>query len=430
VVLVVAADDGVMPQTIESINHAKAAEVPIIVALNKIDKPEATEGNIRKIYGQLAEQGLNPTEWGGTTEVMKVSATKRTGVTELLEVLDYQAELLELKADYGGTARGTVIEAEMQPGRGPVARVLVEQGRMHVGDFIVSGRAFGRVRDMTDERLKAVEIAGPATPLELSGLDMIPDAGDKFYVTNTLAEAEEIATHYREAERQKQLATQTKVTLETFAAQLKAGVAKELRVVLKVDVQGSIEPFRKNLTDLSTVEVAVKVLHAAVGGITESDVLLADASEAVIIGFNVVAPPVVRELAEQRHVEVRLYRILYEMTDEVRKALEGMLEPEIKEETLGTADVREVFKITKVGSVAGCMVTDGTLQRNGKMRVIRDNVIITDNRGVDSLRRVKEDVKEVRAGMECGVKLAGFDDLKPGDKLVCYNTVTVKRTLG
>ncbi len=429
VVLVIAADDGVMPQTLESINHAKAAGVPIIVALNKIDKQEATEGNIRKIYGQIAEQGLNPTEWGGTTEVIKVSATLGTGVTDLLDVLDYQAELLDLKADYGGKARGTVVESEMQPGRGPVARVLVQQGQLHLGDFIVIGRAFGRVRDMTDEYGKQVTEAGPATPLELSGIDKIPDAGDKFYITTTLQKAEEIAVSYREAERHKQLAQQTKVTLDNFAQQMKAGGNKEMRVVLKADVQGSIDVLKKSLGELGDQEVSVKVLHAAVGGVTESDVLLADASDAIIVGFHVVAPPAVREIAEQRGVDIRLYRIIYEVTDEITKSLEGMLEPEKKEEEMGTAEVREVFRISKVGAIAGCMVTDGILQRNLRMRVIRDNAVVTDNRGIESLRRVKEDVKEVRAGMECGVKIAGFDDLKPGDKLICYNTITIPRKL-
>jgi translation initiation factor IF-2 len=429
VCLVVAADDGVMPQTVESINHAKAAQVPIVVVLNKIDKPEATEANVRKIYGQLAEQGLNPTEWGGTTEVMRVSATRGDGVKELLEVLDYQAALLELKADYGGAARGTVIESQMLIGRGPVARVMVQQGMLRVGDFIVIGRAFGRVRDMTDDRGQEITQAGPATPVELSGIDEIPDAGDKFYSTDTLQKAEQIATAYREKERLKQLATQTKVTLENFATQADAGHVKELRVVLKADVQGSIDVLKKSLTDQSTAEVAVKVLHAAVGGITETDVLLADASDAVVIGFHVVAPAMVRDLAEQRHVEVRLYRIIYEVTDELRKAMEGLLEPETKEEQLGSAEVREVFHITKVGAVAGCMVTEGQISRTAKVRVVRDNVVVTDNRNIESLRRLKEDAKEVRSGFECGIRLAGFDDIKPGDKIVAFNTITVKRKL-
>jgi translation initiation factor IF-2 len=430
VVLVVAADDGVMPQTIESINHAKAAGVPIVVALNKIDKAEATEGNIRKIYGQLAEHGLNPVEWGGDTEVMKVSATQGAGVTDLLEVLDYQAELKELQADYGGAARGVVIESEMQEGRGAVARVLVQQGQIKLGDFIVIGRAYGRVRDMIDDRMQSLKEAGPATPLEISGIDSVPDAGDKFYVTNSFQKAEEIATQFREREREKQLATKNKVTLDNFAEQLAAGQTKDLRVVLKADVQGSIDVLRKSLEQLGNTEVAVRVLHAAVGGITESDVLLADASDAVIIGFHVVAPAAVREIADQREVDIRLYRIIYECTDDVKKALEGMLSPEMKEERLGEAEVREVFRITKVGAVAGCLVTEGVISRNAKVRVVRDNVIVTDNRGIESLRRVKEDVKEVRLGTECGIRMAGFDDLKNGDKIVAYKSVTVKRTLG
>ncbi len=431
VVLVVAADDGVMPQTLESINHAKAAGVPIIVALNKIDKPEATEANIRKIFGQLAEHGLNPTEWGGTTEVIKVSATNRSGVSDIVEMLDYQAELLDLKADHGGASRGTVVEAMMAPGRGPVARVLVQQGTMKIGDFIVVGRAFGRVRDMTDDRGKVVQVAGPATPVELSGIDMLCDAGDKFYITDSLQRAEEIAVQFREKERLKQLANQTKVTLETFAAAMDAGGRdKELRVVLKADVQGSSDVLKKSLESLGNAEVSVKVLHAAVGGITESDVLLADASDAVIIGFNVVAPAVIRDLAEQRHVEVRNYRIIYDITEDVKKSLEGMLSPETKEEILGTAEVREVFKVSKVGTVAGCLVTDGNMQRNAKVRIARQDIVIGDNRDIDSLKRFKEDAKEVRAGMECGIKVVGFDDLKTGDKIICYQTVTVKRKLG
>ena len=430
VVLVVAADDGVMPQTIESINHAKAAGVPIIVALNKIDKQEATTDNIRKIYGQLAEHGLSPTEWGGTTEVAKVSATKGEGIAELLELLDYQAELLDLKADYGGPARGTVIESQMQEGRGSVARILVQDGQLKVGDFIVIGRAFGRVRDMTNDRRKRMDQAGPATPLEISGLDTIPDAGDKFYVVDSLQKAQTIAEQYRDRERQKQLASQTKITLDNFADQLKAGALRELRVVLKADVQGSIDVLRKSLEELGNAEVGVKVLHAGVGGITESDILLADASDAVVIGFHVTLPSVVRDIADERHVECRLYRIIYECTDDVKKSLEGMLTPEVKEEILGEAEVREVFKIKKVGTIAGCLVTSGTIMRSAsKMRLIRDDVVITEKRDIDSLRRVKDDAKEVRMGTECGIRLVGFDDIKPGDRLVCYKVIEVKRKL-
>jgi len=429
IVLVVAADDGVMPQTAESINHAKAAGVPIIVALNKIDTPQATEENIRRIYGQLAEHELNPVEWGGETEVVKVSATEGTGITELLEILDYQAELLELKADYGGDARGTVIETEMQTGRGSVARVLVQQGSMKVGDFVVIGRAYGRVRGMTDDRGKPITEALPSTPLELSGIDEIPDAGDKFYVTSTLQRAESAAMQYREAERQKQLASQTKFTLDSLAASLGGGEVQELRVVVKADVQGSIDVLRKTINDQGNDEVTVKVIHSGVGGITESDVLLADASGAIIIGFHVVATPAVKEIAEQRGVEIRLYRIIYEMIDEIRLALEGLLTPEIKQQELGSADVREVFRISKVGMIAGCLVSDGAMLKGAKARVIRDDVVVTEDRDIESLRRVKDEAKEVRAGTECGVRLAGFDDVKPGDKIVCYKVETVARKL-
>ncbi|MEX0885969.1 MAG: translation initiation factor IF-2, partial [Phycisphaeraceae bacterium] len=429
VVLVVAADDGVMPQTIESINHAKAAEVPIIVALNKIDAPQATDENIHRIYGQLAEHGLNPVEWGGDTEIVRTSAIEGTGVTDLMEVLDYQAELLELKADYAGRAHGTVIEAEMQPGRGSVARVLVEEGNLHVGDFIVIGRAYGRVRDMTDDRNRNITEAGPSTPLELSGLDELPDAGNRFFTTATLQAAEQAATQHKDVERHQQLASKTKVTLDNFADQLKAGRTRDLRVVLKADVQGSVDVLRKSLERLGNDEVSVRVLHAAVGGVTESDVLLADASEAIVVGFHVVAPPPVREIAEARKVDIRLYRVIYDVTNDVRDALEGMLEPERREDRIGQAEVRDTFKVSHIGNVAGCLVTEGALLRTGKVRVVRDGTVVVDDRNIESLKRVKDDVREVRAGTECGLKVAGFDDVKPGDVIECYSVVEVRRTL-
>jgi translation initiation factor IF-2 len=429
IVLVVAADDGVMPQTIESINHAKAAGVTIVVALNKVDRPEATEQNIQRIYGQLAEHGLNPVEWGGSTEVIKTSAETGDGITELLETLDFQAELLELKADFSGRARGMVIESEMQEGRGPVARVLIQQGQIKVGDFMVIGRAFGRVRDMTDDHDRSIRQAGPSTPLELSGIDKIPDAGDRLYISSTLQKAEEVATHYRETERQQQLAARSKVTLDTFADQMSAGQVKELRVVVKADVQGSIDVLTKTLNEQGNDEVSVKVIHAAVGGINESDVLLADASDAVIFGFQVVIPSAVREIAEQHKVDVRLYRVIYDVLDDVKKALEGMLTPEQREEVFGSAEVKEVFRITKLGMIAGCVVTEGTIQRKSKVRVARNEVVIIDGRDIESLRRVKDDASEVRAGTECGLRISGFDDLKVGDQIVCYKTLEVKRTL-
>ncbi len=430
VVLVVAADDGVMPTTIESINHAKAAGVPIVVALNKIDIPgvNSTE-NLQRIYGQLAEHGLNPVDWGGEVEIMQTSAETGAGIRELVEMLDLQSDVLELTADYDGAARGTVIEAEMQPGRGSVARVLVQEGQLAVGDFVVAGRAFGRVRDMTNDRNQPVKLVGPATPIEFSGIDQLPDAGDKFYATKSLKRAEEVADQYREDERQQILASRTKVTLDNFAATIEAGKVKDLRVVLKGDVQGSVETLRRSLEELGNQEVAVRVLHSAVGGITESDIDLADASDGIIIGFHVTATSAVREMAEQRGVDMRFYRVIYDLTDDITKGLEGMLTPETKEAQTGTADVKEVFRIGKLGNVAGCLVADGVIEAKSKVRVVRDGKVITENRSIDSLRRVKDEVKEVRTGTECGIRVANFDDVKPGDQIVAYTITEVARTL-
>ena len=429
VVLVVAADDGVMPQTTESINHAKAAGTPIVVALNKIDKPDATEGNIQKIFGQLADKGLNPVEWGGETEIIKVSAITGAGIPDLIEVLDYQAELRELTADYEGRAHGQVIEAELDPGRGPVARVLVQEGQLHVGDVVVIGRAYGKVRSMVDDHGKQLPQVGPATPVEISGIDEVPDAGDKMYSVGDLRKAEDIATQRRELERKQELAAKTKVTLDNGFEQMKNAATKELRVVLKADMQGSVEVLRKTLEDLSTEEVRVKVLHAAVGGITESDVLLAEASDAVIVGFEVIASAVARAEAERRGVDVRLYRIIYEIVEDVRRALEGMLSPTKREDVLGHAEVRDVFRVSKVGAIAGCYVTDGVVRRNAHIRVTRDGIVVEHDRTLESLKRFKEDAREVRAGMECGCKIEGYDDIREGDVLECYVTTEVRATL-
>lgn len=429
VVLIVAADDGVMPQTIESINHAKAAEVPVVVAVNKCDLPAFNDNKLQEIYGQLAEHGLNPTAWGGDTEVIKTSAETGEGIEDLIEILDLQAEVLELTADYGGPARGIVIEGEMQSGRGSVARVLVQDGTINVGDFMVSGRAFGRVRDMTNDRGESVKIAGPTTPLEISGLDEIPDAGDKFYVTQTLKKAEGVARQFRDDERQQAQASRTKVTMENFAETIKAGKINHMNVVIKADVQGSVETLKKSLGELGNDEVAVRVIDSGVGGVTESNVLLAEASDAVIIAFHVSATPAVRDIAEQRHVELRQYRVIYEVIDDVKQSLEGMLTPERNEEELGRAEVKQVFKIGKLGNIAGCMVSEGSVKKGQKMRVVRDGAVVTDNRDLETLRRVKDEAKEVRAGTECGIRIAGFEDLKPGDELICYKVVEVKRTL-
>ena len=429
VVLVIAADDGVMPQTVESINHAKAAGVPIVVALNKIDLPgvDANE-NIQRIYGQLAEHELNPTEWGGDTEVLKVSAETGRGVDELLEMLDYQAELLELKADFGGSASGTVIEAQLLEGRGAVANILVQQGELSVGDNIVAGRAFGRVRDMTNDRGERIKTAGPSTPVQISGIDILPDAGDKFFIVKNLRAAQDAAEERRNAEREAQLA-QPKLTLDSMFARMDAAETKELLIVLKADVQGSLDAIRKSIEDIATEEVRIRVLHAAVGGVAESDVTLAGASNAVIIGFNVIPSARARTTAEQKGVEIRAYQVIYDIVDDVKQAAEGLLAPELRQEVLGHAEVRQVFRISKVGSIAGCYVTDGTIERNAFIRVTRDDIVIENDRVLEQLKRFKDDVKDVRSGQECGMKIEGYDDIKEGDILECYRRVEVRRSL-
>jgi translation initiation factor IF-2 len=429
VVLVVSAPEGVAPQTIESINHARAAKVPVVVALNKVDRPDATEARINQTLSQLAEQGLNPIEWGGDTEVVRTSATKGIGIENLLEVLDLQGQLLELKADFGGTARGTVIEARMEEGRGATANILVQDGELHVGDFIVVGRAFGKVRDIIDDRGQRHKAVGTGYPVQISGIDVLPDAGDKFYVADSLKKAEDAAQQRRDRERAAQLA-QPKVTLDTLFSQMAESDVKEILIVLKADVQGSVDVLKNEIERVSTPEVKVRVIHAAVGGITESDVLLADASKAIIIGFNVIASGKARSMAEAKSVEIRNYQVIYEITDDVRKAAEGLLEPEMRQEILGHAEVRKVFKITRVGAIAGCYVTDGTVERDAFVRVTRGGIIVENDRLLEQLKRVKDDAKEVRAGTECGMKIVGYDDIKEGDVIECYKQVKVKRTLG
>jgi len=426
VVLVVAADDGVMPQTIESINHAKAAGVPIVVALNKIDKAEATDGNITRILGQLAEHGLNPTEWGGSTEVIRTSAERGDGVQDLLDILDYQAELLDLKADYGGLARGTVLEAAIAEGRGPVARIIVQEGTLRRGDFISVGRAFGRVRDMVNDRGERVDEVGPSTPVAISGVDMLPDAGDKLYECESLRAAEEAADERRTLERERELAV-PRVTLDNIFDRMKAGQKKELALVVKADVHGSLETLNALLAKMSDDEVQVSVKHAAVGGVNESDISLAEATGAIVIGFNVTSSAKARQLADGRGIEIRLYEVIYDITDDVGKAMLGLLEPELRLEVLGHAEVRQVFRVTKVGMIAGCYVTDGVIERNAQIRVTRDGIVVEKDRRLEQLKRFKDDAKEVRAGQECGMKINGYDDIKVGDVLECYRTISVAR---
>jgi translation initiation factor IF-2 len=428
VVLVVAADDGVMPQTIESISHAKAAGVPIIVALNKMDKPEATDDNIQRILGQLAEHGLNPTDWGGETEVVRTSAVKNEGIEDLLEILDLQAQVLEIMADFDGPARGTVIESKPEEGRGSVASILIQEGQLKVGDFVVMGRGFGRVRDITDDRGKKLKLALPPMPVQVSGIDELPDAGDKFFVTDSLKKAQEAAEQRRSKERHEQLA-QPKVTLDSLFSQIAETELKEILVVLKADVQGSVDVIRHEVEKISTDEVKVRVLHAAVGGVTESDVILAEASKAIIVGFNVIPSGKARRQAEDKGVEIRSYRVIYDITNDLHKAAEGLLTPDIREEVIGHAEVRQVFKVSKVGSVAGCYVTDGIVMRDALIRVTRNDIVVEHDRKLEQLKRFKDDAKEVRSGMECGMKIHAYDDIKEGDILECYKKIEVKRTL-
>ncbi len=426
VVLVVAADDGVMPQTVEAINHAKAAKVTIVVALNKVDLPNA---NIQRAMAQLAERGLNPREWGGDVEVLQTSAATGKGIDELVEVLSLEAELLELKAEIGAPASGFVVESEIDPARGALARLLVRNGTLKVGDIVLAGRSYGRVRQLVDDKGKDIPSAGPSTPVEVAGLDGVAEAGDKFYVVADLDQARTAAEDRRHRTRTRQLAAGPKATLESLLSKIEQGETSEVPLIIKADVQGSIEALRGSLEKLSTAEAKVNILHAAVGGVTIGDVTLAEASGALIIGFNAVPDAACRQMAEEKGVDIRVYRVIYDIVDDVRKALEEGLTPELREETLGRAEVRQVFKVSRVGSIAGCHVLDGVVNRNARVRVIRNNIVVMDERTLESLKRFKDDVREVRSGMECGLKIAGFDDIKEGDTLEFYKTVEVARSL-
>jgi len=426
VVLVVAADDGVMPQTVEAINHARAAKVPIVVALNKIDLPNA---NVQRALGQLAERDLQPREWGGDVEVIRTSATTGEGIENLVELLSLEAELLELKAETDAPASGFVIEAEMNPGRGVLARLLIRNGTLKVGDMLLAGKGFGRVRQILDDRGRSVEQSGPATPVEVSGLDEVPDAGDRFYVTENIDQARRITEERRHEARMEELAAVQPKTLEDIFSRISAGQANVLPVIVKADVQGSVEALIGSLNKLGTDEVSVNVLHSGVGGISAGDVTLAEASEAMVIGFNVVPDASARQQAEEHGVRVRLYRVIYDIIEDIRKAMEEGLAPEIREETLGRAEIRQTFKVSRVGTVAGCFVTDGIAARNAHVRIIRDSIVVEDDRSLESLRRFKDDAREVRAGLECGLKIAGYDDVKEGDVLEFYQQVEVARTL-
>jgi translation initiation factor IF-2 len=416
VVLVVAADDGVMPQTIEAINHAKDAKVPILVAINKIDKPNADPNRIKQ---QLTEYALVPEEWGGETIFVPVSAKRREGIENLLDNLLVLAEVQELRANPDKPARGVVIEAELDKGRGPVAAVLVQSGSLRVGDAVVAGLHHGRVRAMINDKARKLQGAGPATPVEILGLSGVPLAGDTFAVVGDEKKARQIAVARQEKHRQEMMVSQPKVTLDVLHQQIQKGEVKELRMILKGDVQGSVEPLQESLGQLGTEQVQVKVIHSSVGAITESDVMLASASNAIIVGFNVRPEPKAQRLAEQEHVDVRLYTVIYEAIKQVKAALEGLLEPQVVERALGRVEVRQIFHISKVGTIAGSYMAEGKVVRDARVRVVRDGQVVHQGK-IGSLRRFKDDVREVQSGMECGIGLANFNDIHPGDVLEVY----------
>jgi translation initiation factor IF-2 len=418
VVLVVAADDGVMPQTLEAIDHAHAAEVPIIVAVNKIDKPDALPDRVKK---QLADRGLVPEAWGGTTVFVDVSAKQKTNLNLLMEMICLVADLQELKATPERPATGVVLEAKLDRGRGPVATVLVQNGTLHTGDNFVVGNVYGKVRAMFDDRGAQLEQAPPSTPVEILGMEGLPQAGDHFVKMADRDKARGISEYREQKAREVALAKSSRVSLEGLAEQMKTAGTKELNIILKADVGGSVEVLSDLLAKLSNDKVRLKLLHSGVGAITETDVLLASASNAIIIGFNVRPERKAQELAEQEKVDIRLHSIIYELQDEMKRAMSGLLEPTIKETYQGRADVLETFRIPKVGTVAGCRVNDGIIKRDSEVRLLRDNVVVFKGK-VGSLRRFKDDANEVRSGMECGISIANYGDVKVGDVIEAFVT--------
>jgi translation initiation factor IF-2 len=425
VILVVAADDGVMPQTREAIKHAKAAGVPIVVALNKMDKPEANPDRVR---GELVAEEVVPEEFGGDAPFVPVSAKTGDGVDSLLEQVLLQAEVLELKAPVQAMARGLVVEARLDKGRGPVATVLVQSGTLRTGDVVLLGQAHGRVRAMLDENAKPVKEAGPSIPVEIQGLSEVPSAGDELMVLADERRAREIATYRQGKFRTTKLAKQQAAKLENMFTDMASGEVQVLTLIIKADVQGSQEALSSSLQKLSTDEVKVQVVMAGVGGISESDINLAIASGAVVIGFNTRADAGARRLAEANGIDIRYYNIIYDAVDEVRSAMAGMLSPDKKEEVIGGAEIRQVFRVSKIGSIAGCMVTSGVVRRTAQVRLLRNNVVVFTG-VLDSLKRFKDDAKEVREGFECGLNIKNFNDIKEGDQLEFFEVKEVARTL-
>ena len=425
VVLVVAADDGVMPQTIEAIQHAKAAQVPLVVAVNKIDKPEA---DMDRVKNELSQYGVMPEEWGGESQFIPVSAKAGTGIDDLLNAILLQAEVLELKAIRNGMASGAVIESFLDKGRGPVATVLVREGTLHKGDIVLCGFEYGRVRAMRNELGQEVLEAGPSIPVEILGLSGVPAAGDEVTVVRDEKKAREVALYRQGKFREVKLARQQKSKLENMFANMTEGEVHEVNIVLKADVQGSVEAISDSLLKLSTEEVKVKIIGSGVGGITETDATLAAASNAILVGFNVRADASARKVIESESLDLRYYSVIYNLIDEVKAAMSGMLSPELKQQIIGLAEVRDVFKSPKFGAIAGCMVTEGTIKRHNPIRVLRDNVVIYEGE-LESLRRFKDDVNEVRNGMECGIGVKNYNDVRTGDVIEVFEIIEIQRTI-
>ncbi len=415
-IIVVAADDGVMPQTVEAINHVKAAGVPIIVAVNKIDKENANPDRVKQ---QLTEYGLVPEDWGGDTIFVHVSALKREGLDTMLEMILLVAELAELKANPNKPATGTVVEAKLDKGRGPVATVLVQDGALHVGDPIICGTIYGKVRAMVDDKGKRINKAGPSTPVEVLGLTEVPEAGDVLQVASDERAARQLSEKRTVKRREVELKKGVKVSLEDLFSQIQEGEIKDLNIIIKADVQGSVEALRESLNKLENNEVRVQVIHGGVGAVNESDVMLASASNAIIIGFNVRPEPNARKMAERENVEIRQYRVIYEAIEHVKAAMTGMLEPEFKEVILGQAEVRNLFKVSRLGTIAGCHVMEGKITRNADIRIIRDGIVIHEGK-METLKRFKDDVREVVTGYDCGILMEKFNDYKEGDIIEAY----------
>ena len=415
-VLVVAADDGIMPQTIESINHAKAANVKLIVAINKMDKPTA---NPERVKEQLTKYEIVPEDWGGDVACIPVSAVTGMGISDLLERIVLEAEVMELKANPSRRGKGAVVEARLDKGQGPIATLLVQNGTLHKGDCLIAGTAVGRVRTMRNDKGQEITEAGPSTPVEITGLTEVPEAGELFEAVEDERLARELADKRTAEAKEKQFAAYTKVTLDNLFDQMAANDMKELPIIVKADVQGSAEAVKQSLEKISNDEVRVRVIHAGVGAISKSDVSLADASNAIIIGFNVRPDAVAKAEAEQTGVEMRMYRVIYDAINDVSDAMKGMLAPKVREVALGEAQVRQVYKISSVGTVAGCRVTDGKITRDAQLRLVRDGIVICED-SIASLKRFKDDAKEVAAGFECGITLAKFQDIKEGDVFECF----------